>query len=186
MPGIVSYGAYLPYWRLLRSAITAALGSGGGRGTRSVAGYDEDTTSMGVESARLALAAAPEGAAPGFVCFATTEPAYADKTNANAIHAALGLPSHIGAYDMVGAVRSNVAACTLAGSGHGLAVVSDIRTGLPGGADESNGGDAAVALLFGDGPDVIAETIGGGSATGEFIDRWRTPGDPASKQWEER
>ena len=30
----------------------------------------------------------------------------------------------------------------------GLAVMSDIRTGLPGGADESNGGDAAVALLL--------------------------------------
>ena len=29
MSGIVSYGVYLPYWRLQRSAITAALGTGG-------------------------------------------------------------------------------------------------------------------------------------------------------------
>ena len=58
MTGIVSYGAYVPYWRLRREAIGAALGSGGGRGTRSVASYDEDTTSMGVEAARSALAAA--------------------------------------------------------------------------------------------------------------------------------
>jgi len=186
MPGIVSYGAYLPYWRLSRSAITAALGSGGGKGTRSVAGYDEDTTSMGVEAARLALAAAPAGAVPGSLFFATTDPAYQDKTNANAIHAALALPAHVGAYDVIGAVRSNVAACTLAGHGNGLAVASDIRTGLPGGGDEANGGDAAVAVLFGDGPAVIAETIGGGSATAEFVDRWRVPGEPASKQWEER
>ena len=50
MSGIVSYGVYLPYWRLQRSAITAALGTGGGRGTRSVASYDEDTSSMGAEA----------------------------------------------------------------------------------------------------------------------------------------
>ena len=37
MNGIVGYGAYLPYWRLQRSAIAAALGAGGGKGTRSVA-----------------------------------------------------------------------------------------------------------------------------------------------------
>ena len=77
-------------------------------------------------------------------------------------------------------------ACSLAGAGRGLAVLSDVRTGLPGGADEANGGDAAAALLFGEGPGVIAETIGGGTATGEFLDRWRAPGDAHSRQWEER
>jgi 3-hydroxy-3-methylglutaryl CoA synthase/uncharacterized OB-fold protein len=186
MSGIVSYGAYVPYWRLQRRAIRDALGSGGGKGARSVASFDEDSTSLGVEAARLALRAAPEGTSVHDVLLATTSPAYADKTNATAIHAALALPSSAGAYDLVGAVRSNVAACTMAGAGGGLAVLSDVRTGLPGGADEAGGGDAAVALLFGDGPSVIAETIGGGSASGEFLDRWRTPGDAYSKQWEER
>ncbi len=62
MSGIVAYGTYVPYFRLQRSAITAALGSGGGRGTRAVASYDEDTTSMGVEAARRALRSAPAGA----------------------------------------------------------------------------------------------------------------------------
>jgi hydroxymethylglutaryl-CoA synthase len=186
MPGIVSYGAYVPYWRLQRVAIGAALGTGGGAGTRSVASYDEDSTSLGVEAGRLALSAAPADCTPGDVLFATTAPAYLDKTNATAIHAALALPSSAGAYDLLGAVRSNVAACSLAAAGHGLAVLSDVRTGLPGGLDEANGGDAGVALLFGDGPHVIAETIGGASATGEFLDRWRTPGDGWSRVWEER
>ena len=175
MRGIVSYGAYVPYWRLQRSAITSTLGSGGGKGTRSVASYDEDTTSMGVEAARIALRAAPEGTHDPTVWFATTEPAYLDKTNATAIHAALGLASSVGAYDVNGAVRSNVAACIAADATDGLAILSDIRTGLPGGADEANGGDAAVAFLFGEG-EVIAETIGGAGATGEFLDRWRAPG----------
>ena len=110
MVGIISYGVYLPYWRLQRGAITAALGSGGGKGTRAVASYDEDTTSMGVEAARIALANAPAGAQPGVLAFATTAPAYLDKTNATTIHAALALPSSVGAMDTIGSVRSGAIA----------------------------------------------------------------------------
>ena len=40
MGGLVSYGAYVPYYRLERGRIAGVLGSGGGRGTRAVAGYD--------------------------------------------------------------------------------------------------------------------------------------------------
>jgi 3-hydroxy-3-methylglutaryl CoA synthase/uncharacterized OB-fold protein len=184
--GIIGYGVYLPVWRLRRSAITETLGTGGGRGTRSVAGFDEDTTSMAVEAAREALRNAPDGVEPSTVWFATTVPAYMDKTNANTIHAALALPSSVGAYDCVGSTRSGSAAVMGAFFRGGLAVLSDIRTGLPGGADESNGGDAATALLFGDGADVIAEPIGGASVSAEFVDRWRVPGEQSSKQWEER
>ncbi len=186
MAGIVSYGVYVPYWRLQRGAISDALGTGGGRGTRSVASYDEDTTSMGVEAARCALAWAPPSSSPDIVAFATTAPPYLDKANANTIHAALALPSTAGAVDCIGSVRSAAAAMMVAGLRNGLAVLSDIRIGLPGGSDESNGGDAAVALLWGDGDDVIAESIAGAEATGEFTDRWRVPGQSYSKQWEER
>jgi 3-hydroxy-3-methylglutaryl CoA synthase/uncharacterized OB-fold protein len=184
--GIVSYGVYVPFWRLRRAAIGEALGTAGGKGTRSVAGYDEDATSMGVEAARIALRNAPDGTEPSTVWFATTAPPYADKTNANTIHAALALPSSAGAFDCVGSTRSSGAAILGAYFRNGLAVLSDIRTGLPGGADESGGGDAAVALLFGDGPDVLVEGIGGANVTAEFVDRWRTPGEDHSKQWEER
>ena len=185
MSGIVSYGVYLPYWRLQRSAITATLGSGGGRGTRSVASYDEDTTSMGVEATRIAMHLAPTGAVPSSMWFATTAPAYLDKTNANAIHAAMALPSSVTAIDMIGGVRSGFGAGFAAYANRGLAILSDVRSGLPGGADESNGGDAAVALLFGD-EGAVAEPVANASATAEFTDRWRVPGDPFSKQWEER
>ena len=54
MTGIVAYGAYIPYYRLDRKAITATLGAGGGRGSRAVASFDEDTTSMAVEAGRKA------------------------------------------------------------------------------------------------------------------------------------
>ena len=63
----MSAGAYLPRARLDRAAIGAFVGSGGGRGTRTVASYDEDTTTMAVEAARLALRSAPEGVETGEV-----------------------------------------------------------------------------------------------------------------------
>ena len=87
--GIISAGGYVPYRRLQRSEIAKTFGSGGGRGTRSVASYDEDTTTMGVEAARLALKSAPAGITPDFLWFSTAEPAYLDKNNASTIHAAL-------------------------------------------------------------------------------------------------
>ena len=186
MRGIVAYAAYLPYWRLERKAIGEALGISAGSGTRSVASYDEDTTSMAVEAGRAALRGL-RGAGPEALYFATSDPAYLDKTNATAIHAALDLPSSVMAVDMVGAVRSAAGALRVALDARVpvLAVLSDVRTGLPGGADERDGGDGAAAFLFGD-DGVLAEPLGSASATAEFLDRWRLPGDAASRQWEER
>ena len=188
MRGIISHGAYLPYRRLDRTTIAAVSGTGGGKGSRTVASYDEDTTTLAVEAARRALRAT--AALPGAVWFSTVTPAYVDKTNATAIHAALRLPGDVIAADFGGAVRSGVAALrsALAGGPTTLLVSADVRTGLPGSADEAAGGDAGAALLVGDDADgeVIAEVLGAGSATDEFLDRWRTPGDARSKQWEEK
>ena len=155
-----------------------------------MASYDEDTTTMGVEAGRLALRAAPEATHVDGLWFSTADPAYLDKTNATAIHAALRLDSDATALDFGGAARSAVGSLRVAldGVGTTLVVASDLRTGLPTSPDESAGGDAAAALLVGDagtGP-VIAEYLGGGTATEEFLDRWRTPGDRRSKVWEER
>jgi hydroxymethylglutaryl-CoA synthase len=190
MNGIVAYGAYLPYFRLDRKAIGDALGASGGKGSRTVASYDEDTTSMAVEAARAALRGAPR-LAPVAIYFGTVDPAYLDKTNATAIHAALALDDSAMAFDMLGSIRSGAGvmrAATDAGRPT-LAVLSDIRTGLPGGGDEREGGDAAVAFLFaggdGDHP-VLAEQVAAASTSAEFLERWRVPGDPASRQWEER
>ncbi|WP_239341306.1 OB-fold domain-containing protein [Frankia sp. CiP3] len=196
MSGLLAYGAYLPYHRLQRKAVAATLGARGGSGTRTVASYDEDTTSLGVEAARAALrgsaaAAGPHASGPKQLYFATTAPAYLDKTNATAIHAALGLDESVLAVDMIGSVRSGVGALLAANAATEptLVVLSDIRTGLPGGADERDGGDGAAALLVGPGTadaPVIAEILASASATEEFLDRWRVPGDDHSRVWEER
>ncbi len=189
--GILSYGAYLPYRRLDRSEIRAVAGTGGGRGSRTVASYDEDATTMGVAAARTALRAAPvEGEQLASLWFATVAPPYLDKTNATAVHAALRLPAGVPAYDVNGAVRSAVGAlwAGMATGKPALVVTSDVRTGRPGSSDEAAGGDGAAALLVGtaDHGPLLAEVIGTGGATEEFLDRWRTPGDTGSKLWEER
>ncbi|TDU01752.1 3-hydroxy-3-methylglutaryl CoA synthase [Streptomyces sp. 846.5] len=191
MAGLISYGAHVPYHRLARADIAAVLGSGGGKGTRAVAGYDEDTTSMAVEAARVALGANGLRRRVGQLFLATATPAYLDKANATAVHAALSLDEHVLAADMAGSVRSGIGALvTAAGSTvPTLAVLSDLRTGLPGGSDEAAGGDGAAAFVFGGhrpGSPVIAELLAHDTVSDEILERWRMPGAPASRVWEER
>jgi 3-hydroxy-3-methylglutaryl CoA synthase/uncharacterized OB-fold protein len=195
--GILAYGAYVPFHRLDRSEIAAVAGKGGGKGTRTVASYDEDTTTMAFAAARYLLGTL----GPGYeaeqrptglsLWFATTTPAYVDKTNATAVHAALELDPAVPAFDVNGSVRSAAGALRAGlGSGrHALLVAADLRSGLPGSAEEAGGGDAAAALLVGDPTEatpVIAALLGEGSATAEFLDRWRAPGEAHAKVWEER
>ena len=145
---------------------------------------------MGLEAARLALRTRP---VPDFdaLWFATADPAYLDKTNASAIHAALRLPSRVPAYDFGGSLRSGSGLLRTASHASGtiMTVFADHRDGLPTSADESHGGDGAAAILIGDDSPshpVLAEFLGGASVTDEFLDRWRTPGDRRSRTWEER
>ena len=183
MRGILAAAGYVPFRRLQRAEIREVMGSGGGKGTRSVASFDEDTTTMAVEAARN-LGSLPD---VDSLWFSTAEPAYLDKTNANAIHTTLRLDDRVSAMDVGGAIRSGVGAlkAALDGNGTTLVVASDMRTGLPTSADESQGGDAAAAALVGDG-DVVASYLGGASATREFLERWRTPGSNRSRTWEDR
>ncbi len=187
MRGIISAGGSVPYRRLARADIAAFMGSGGGKGTRAVAAHDEDTTTLGVEAARGTLRSVPEHT-PDTVLFSTSTPAYLDKTNATAIAAALRLPGTTAAYDFGGALRSGTGALrtALEGTGTTLVVGADVRDGLPTSSDEAAGGDAGAAVLVGEGPGVVAEIAGVASASDEFTDRWRAPGERTSKLWEER
>ena len=194
MRGIISWAAYLPYRRLDRTQIATFVGQGGGKGTRTVASFDEDSTTMGVEAARLALRGRP--VAPSQLLFATSFPAYADKTNATAIHAALRLADDAPAFDLGASVRSAVGGLLLglasASTATTLVVSADVRTGLPGSGEESAGGDAAAAFVVGDDSAgsgagrVVAEFVGSASVTDEFVERWRAPGETRTKVWDEK
>jgi len=189
MRGIQSYAAYIPYRRLERKDIAAFFGGAPGRGQRAVASFDEDTTTMGFEAARLAIRSAG-GGSPGALWFATAEPAYLEKTNAAAIHAALRLDAGVPALDVNGAVRSGLGAlrAALRSADQVLLTSAGLRGGLPTSAAESEGGDGAAAFLIGEdaAAPVIAEYLGGASETEEFVDRWRVPGSPTTRRWEER
>lgn len=183
--GVTSYGTYLPRHRVSLAEIASAGGASGGRGERVAASFDEDSTTMAVEATRAALA---NGATsdPRSVYLATTSPAYADKTNAVAVHAALGLDRDVFAADIAGSARGAVAALLMAGETGGLAVLSDVITGRPGSADERGGGDGAAAFTFGPAEDAIVTVLARASLSAEFLDRWRVPGAVAGSQWEER
>ncbi len=193
MRGIISAAGYLPHWRLQREAITQVLGTSAGKGQRCVASYDEDSLTMAVEAGRKVLADAPS-APPSAVWFCTTSPTYAEKTNATVAHAALRLGSEVIAADAGSGLRGPAAALRSALRSTDPAVLvlaGDVRTGLSGSVDEKDGGDAGAAVLVGEGAAgsevaVIAEYLGGASATREFLDRWRSPGEVRTRSWEDR
>ncbi|MEI2697167.1 MAG: OB-fold domain-containing protein [Microthrixaceae bacterium] len=190
MRGIIGAAGYLPHWRLHRSAITDVLGGAAGRGTRTVASYDEDSLTMAVEAGRRVLRSGADR--PSALWFATTSPTYVEKTNATIAHAALRLDADVLAADAGAGLRGTTAALRSALRSTDpsvLVIAGDLRTGPAGSPDELNGGDAGAALLIGDDADgarVVAEYLGGASATREFLDRWRAPGELRTHNWEER
>ena len=109
--GIISYGAYIPRGSLLRSSIVEFTGKGSNKGSRSVASYDENTTTMGVEAARNALKGSESN--PKKLWFSTVVPAYMDKTNATNIHSALQLDDFVEAVDFGNSTRSAMGALSL-------------------------------------------------------------------------
>lgn len=181
MHGITAYATYLPVHRVDLTDVATTLGTGAGHGARIVAGPDEDTTTMAVEAARQVARRRPVDC----IWLATTRPAYLEKTNAALVHAALALDTTVAAFDTGGAIRSGAGALTAAMRAGGMAVLSDVRLGLPDSEEERGGVDAAAAFAFG-GDDVIADVIGTASATLELLDRWRLPDASTIEVWDDR
>ncbi len=190
MVGIVSYGSYVPYRRLKRSAISEVLGVAAGKGERAVASFDEDSLSMAVEATRDALRASPVAEVQA-VFFATTTAPYAEKLNAAILGAAARLPIEIRAADLTGSTRAGLTGLLQAadtvrgGASQALAVAADCRLGAPEGKAEQQNGDAAVAFVLGS-ENVIAEIEATASLTREFLDTWRAPDERFAHTWEER
>lgn len=184
MAGIIDIAGYVPRGVLPLSSIATVLGSSGGRGQRSVANFDEDTTTMAVAAAR-ALAPGARRAARS-VWFGTTAPAYLYKTNATTVHAALHLDPSVCAFDAGPSLRSGVGAMRAAYESHGIAVLADMWGGLPGGDDERNGADAAAAIAFGPDSEALAVVESWDSCSLEVLERWGLPGASASQSWDDR
>lgn len=193
MAGLISYASYIPYYRLDRATIRSVLGRGGGRGERAVASYDEDSATMGVAAAQQALAACWL-TGPGDIdelLFSTSSPPYMEKSNATAIHAALNLDASVLAIDAGGSLSAAGPALRRAADSAALGrtavtVLADVRSGRPGSADESQGGDGAAAFVWANSESTIAELLGSATRTLELLDRWRLPTWQHNRVWDER
>ncbi|MFC4798660.1 OB-fold domain-containing protein [Neobacillus sp. GCM10023253] len=186
MNGIISYGAYIPYNRLKRKRIGEFFGKHAMGGEKAIAGYDEDSVSMGVEAAMDCLREMNPDQIDA-IYFATTSSPYREKGSIPTLATALNLRESVRGMETAASLRSGTAAIMAAKPGENtLVIAADCRTGAPTGQNEQWFGDGSAALLIGSGPDVIANMIDYTSVQGEVISHWRSQSDLFTQSWEER
>jgi len=192
MAGIISYGAYIPLWRLSRDAIAQAWGSGSTGGERSVTNNDEDTVTMAVEAA-INCAGGLEREAIDGLYFASTTPPYKEKECATLVAAAADLRPEIITADFGNSLRAGTAALRAAlhavssGSAKSVLVTaSDCRIGYPRSTYEQSFGDAAAALLISNTAKPIVTMESSFPISNEMYDVWRLDKDTYVQSWEDR
>jgi hydroxymethylglutaryl-CoA synthase len=164
MVGILSYGAYVPIWRIDRSVIAQIAGTGSMGGERSFGARDEDSLTMAVEAGLDCLAGYDPKEIDGLY-FATASSPFKQKLSSSIIASALDLRKDVCAIDFSSSVRAGTSAVKVAldavkaGSAKKILVVaSDHKVGRPGSEYEQMFGDAAAALLIGDNGAICEET----------------------------
>lgn len=198
MVGIVSYGGYIPRYRLSRMTVVQNMAwyfpviMAVAGGEKAVANWDEDAVSMAVAAAYDCMAGKDRKALGGVYLASTTLP-FADRLNAGIVAAALNVPEN-------GATNADFAACMKGGTTASLAALDAVASGrassiLVAAADQRRTkmatmfemfyGDGAAALLFGN-KDVIAEFKGSHSINCDFADHYRGSGRDFDYGWEER
>ena len=190
--GILAFGAYIPFRRLQRSAAYAANAwfapglKGAAKGERATASWDEDPITMAVEAARDLLGESDRSRVAALSLASTTLP-FADRLNAGVVKEALNLSDAVFASDQTGSQRCATSALigALNGSPPHLGLASDLRNARPASEAELSQGDAAAAILVGQG-DVIARLIGSHSVTVDFVDHVRSQGQDFDYTWESR
>jgi 3-hydroxy-3-methylglutaryl CoA synthase len=192
MSGIISYGAYVPLWRLNRDAIGAAWGRASFGGERSVANNDEDTVTMAVEAVLDCLSGIERNSIDGLYFASTTAP-FQEKQCAAMVAAAADLKPEIITADFGNSLRAGTSALRAAldavnsGSTENIIVVAaDCRLGYPRSDYEQNFGDAAVALLISKKGKPIANVKSSQTISNEMYDVWRLDKDTFVQSWEDR
>jgi hydroxymethylglutaryl-CoA synthase len=186
MKGIISYGAYIPYNRLQRKKIGEFYGKPAPGGERAIAGYDEDSVSMGVEAALDCLKGENRQEVDA-VYFATTSSPYQEKGSLATIATALALKESVRGIEAASSLRSGTSSIMAAQENERtLVIAADCRLGAPTGANELWFGDGAASLLVGSGEDVIARIVDSGSLQGEILSSYRSQKNDFTQNWEER
>ncbi len=190
MIGIISYGAYIPYYRLKKENISLSFGKRGGKGTKAVAYCDEDTVTMSVAAAMNACKNQTLSSLNA-VFFASVTAPYSEKQCAAEVAAVLEADAGVRTCDFANTLRAGSAAmlgamdtAELTG-GTALATMSDCRLGAADGKFEADLGDAAAAFMFGN-ENVIAAMDAHYSVSQNAIDEWRSQGDTYVRNWDPR
>lgn len=185
--GIVGYGTRIPRMRIKVESIAAVWGkdperisSGLGIKEKAVAGYDEDSATLAVESARAALQSAQINAIDlGAVFVGSESKPYAVKPTAAIVAEAIAAVPDLTAADFEFACKAGTTAIQccmgLAASNYikyGLAIGSDTAQGRPNDALEFSAGSGAAAFVIGT-QGLIAEIEGTYSFTTDTPDFWR-------------
>jgi hydroxymethylglutaryl-CoA synthase len=193
--GIKSFGGYVPWLRLERSAIADSHAwfdpavRGKGKGQRAISNWDEDALTLAVEAARNCGVA---GFADriGRVIFASTTAPFADRQNAGIIKEALNLPDSIETLDVSGSRRAGTSALLVAlhaarSGGDVLCVGAEKPRTQPLSEGEFTAGDGAAALIVGT-ESLAAEFIGSHTASMDFVDQFRAADKEFDYVWESR
>ena len=197
MAGIVSYGAYVPRYRLKRMTIFQAMGWINpanimlAQGEKAVANCDEDSATMAAAAGIDCLSGLERSKVDGLFFASTTMP-YLERQNAGIIAGALNLRDDVRSADFSGSLKAGTTALISAVEGVAaknvkqvLVCAADCRLGKMGSPQEMVFGDAGAAFLVGD-EGVIAEFRGSHSLTFDFVDHYRGSKSTFDRQWEDR
>jgi len=191
MVGIVSYGAYIPIYRLSRDMPWLTWGGLPVGGERSVANFDEDSITMAVEAGNNCLQDSNRDEVDALFLASTTTP-YKEKQCAGIVAEALDLKRNIRTADFSNSLRSATIAlraamdAIAAGSAKKVLVVAaDCRMGQPSTEYEQAFGDGAAAVLLSN-TNVIASIDACHTHYNDIMDLWRLDNDTFVRSWEDR
>lgn len=190
--GIVSYGAYIPRYRIKIEEIAKVWGSNAGSiidglmvYEKSVPDMDEDTITIAVEAARHAINRAginPEKI--GAVYTGSESHPYAVKPTSTVVAEAIGATPELTSADFEFACKAGTAAIQtcmgMVGAGMielGMAIGSDVSQGAPGDALEYTAAAGGVAYIIGR-ENIAANIESTYSFTTDTPDFWRREGMP--------
>ncbi len=190
--GIVSYGAYIPRYRIKIEEIARVWGDNANSimdglmvFEKSVPDMDEDTITIAVEAARYAVKRGNVNPERIEAVFTGSEShPYAVKPTSTVVAEAIGATPNLTAADFEFACKAGTAAVQacigMADSGMidlGLAIGSDVSQGAPGDALEYTAAAGGVAYIIGKN-DLIAKIESTYSFTTDTPDFWRREGMP--------
>ena len=188
MIGIKDVGSYIPAHRIPRQKIGEAWGYDAFImkmmvGEKAIANYDEDALTMASEAVLLAL----EGrdiSKVNALYFASTTAPYLEKNSSSTLAEIADLPANVSTIDFANSLRAGTSAMLVALNGvkagtleEAVVVASDVRLFEPESIWEAMSGDAAAAVVLGEGDDVIAEFEGSYFLSQELLDYWKKKED---------